>query len=707
MTRRSPKKHRKETGRTAPVFPFTSIVGQEEMKLALLLNVISPSVGGVLITGHRGTGKSTAVRSLAELLPPIETVEGCPYNCDPHDELSLCESCRATLAAEGDLAIVERTVPVVELPLGATEDRVCGTIDFERALREGSRTFEPGLLARANRGFLYIDEVNLLEDHLVDVLLDVAATGRNRVEREGVSVEHPARFVLVGSSNPEEGELRPQLLDRFGLCVEVTTVLDPECRVRIIEQRESFELDPEAFISSKQKEQAGLRRRLSRASGVFAGVETPRKLLFRIAELCARLGVDGHRGDITLARASRALAALEGRQRTTFEDAQRIATMALRHRLRRDPFERGEGDSRVEREVDDLFRDDTDGDTQGGQNRSSRESRNDATSANDGNTNSKPPSSTAHDGVETKSDRLSADRDTAAPTVEAFMSDDALNAVGDAARKTRGTLKRGRGRSGLKRSSQCSRGRYCGASHHVTTSAMPALDATLRAAAVSLTNRSDRSTNGSYPIAPSDLRYKRFRKRSGTLYIFAVDSSGSMALNRIGQAKGALAHLLRRSYQKRDRVALLSFRGRESELHLAPSNSPARARVLLDALRVGGGTPLSAGLVRALDVARRASVLRERVRLILFTDGRANVASSPATEASPTVLRQLIEDEIYAVGASLKSLGVESVVVDTRCPYTSDKDGRRLACMLGGIYLQLPAIADGRALVDGFRHLTT
>src|SRR5215207_1214567 len=361
-----------------PVFPFTAVVGQEEMKLALLLNVVAPAVGGVLVTGHRGTGKSTAVRALAALLPQLDTVRGCAYNCDPADADALCGDCAARLSAGEGLGRGRKGVPVVELPLGATEDRVCGTIDLGRALQEGVKAFEPGLLARANRGFLYIDEVNLLEDHLVDLLLDVAATGRNRVEREGVSAEHPARFVLVGSGNPEEGELRPQLLDRFGLCVEVETERDLDSRVLIVERREAFDRDPAAFSLSTLPEQARLRRRVTRAAALYAEVEVPRAVLRQAAELCLRLGVDGHRGEITLTRAARALAALEGRRAVTAADLRRVAPMSLRHRLRRDPLEQGGGGARVERAAEDLFgRDEAESEaaSPGGGTRSSPSSR--------------------------------------------------------------------------------------------------------------------------------------------------------------------------------------------------------------------------------------------------------------------------------------------------------------------------------------------
>src|SRR5215208_144920 len=272
-----------------PVYPFTKIVGQEEMKLALLLNVIDASIGGVLIMGHRGTGKSTAVRALADLLPEITVVEGCPYNCDPIDKGNLCDHCRESKT----LRSKSSSVRVVELPLGATEDRVCGTIDIERALSSGRKAFDPGLLARANRGFLYIDEVNLLEDHLVDLLLDVAVTGRNKVEREGVSVEHPASFVLIGSGNPEEGELRPQLLDRFGLHAEVRTENYLKNRIDIIERRDGYDRDREAFCESFADDQAVLRKRITRARANLSKIAVGRPVLEKIAQLCADLQVDG------------------------------------------------------------------------------------------------------------------------------------------------------------------------------------------------------------------------------------------------------------------------------------------------------------------------------------------------------------------------------------------------------------------------------
>ena len=337
------------------VYPFTAIVGQEEMKLALLLSVIDPNIGGVIIMGHRGTGKSTAVRALADLLPPIKKVRDCAYGCDPDRPNDLCQDCATVLAANDRLLSQRGLVPVVDLPLGATEDRVCGTLDIERALVEGVKAFEPGLLARANRGFLYIDEVNLLDDHLVDVLLDAAASGRNVVEREGISVSHPARFVLVGSGNPEESELRPQLLDRFGLYTQITTITDIEERVEIVQIRERFDDDPLAFQAAQAGKQSRLRRRIARAKKLRGLVEIDDELLMLIAALCVSLNVDGHRGELTMARAARALAAFDGRARVKVDDIGRVAVMSLRHRLRRDPLETVDSGSRIEAALSELI----------------------------------------------------------------------------------------------------------------------------------------------------------------------------------------------------------------------------------------------------------------------------------------------------------------------------------------------------------------
>lgn len=322
-----------------PVFPFTAIVGQEEMKLALLLNVIDPKIGGVMIMGDRGTGKSTTVRALVDLLPEIEVVENDPFNSHPYDPELMSDEVREKVQRGESIRTTTTKIPMVDLPLGATEDRVCGTIDIEKALTEGVKAFEPGLLAKANRGILYVDEVNLLDDHLVDVLLDSAASGWNTVEREGISICHPARFILVGSGNPEEGELRPQLLDRFGMHAQIGTVRDPELRVKIVEQRATFDENPKEFRKSYETSQASLTAKLTEARGRLRQVQTDYSLRVKISQVCSELNVDGLRGDIVTNRAAKALAALEGRNTVSVDDIARIITLCLRHRLRKDPLE--------------------------------------------------------------------------------------------------------------------------------------------------------------------------------------------------------------------------------------------------------------------------------------------------------------------------------------------------------------------------------
>jgi len=342
-----------------PPYPFVAIVGQAELKLGLILCVVNPTIGGVMVMGHRGTAKSTAVRALAAMLPPIKAVAGCPYSCAPEAD-GFCEHTRPHDSPNGKAQsrkprAITIPVPVVDLPLGATEDRVCGTLDIERALTQGVQAFAPGLLARANRGFLYIDEVNLLEDHLVDVLLDVAASGVNVVEREGISVRHPARFVLVGSGNPEEGDLRPQLLDRFGLHARIVTITNVDERVEIVKRRRAYDADPFAFAAAWEKETARLQRKIKQAQKRLPEVQLPDPVLYKIAELCVKLEVDGHRGELTLSRAATALAAFEGRNEVRVEDVRRIAILALRHRLRKDPLETQDDATRIERAVEEVL----------------------------------------------------------------------------------------------------------------------------------------------------------------------------------------------------------------------------------------------------------------------------------------------------------------------------------------------------------------
>lgn len=326
-------------------YPFTAIVGQDEMKLALILNAVNPKLAGVLIRGEKGTAKSTAVRALAALLPENRVVADCLFGCDPEDVTTMCSSCRDLSAQAGrymrgeTLPAVTRKMRVIDLPVSATEDRVVGTLDLEEAIKKGEKRFEPGVLAEANRGILYVDEVNLLDDHIVDVLLDAAAMGVNTVEREGVSFTHPANFILVGTMNPEEGELRPQLLDRFGLCVQITGILDPAQRVEVVRRRVAFEEDPAGFCAAWEGEQEKLRQQILAAKKILPRVQVPEQVLYLIAEIAIEMGVDGHRADLIMLKAAKTMAALQGREEVTEEDIRATADLALRHRMRRKPFQ--------------------------------------------------------------------------------------------------------------------------------------------------------------------------------------------------------------------------------------------------------------------------------------------------------------------------------------------------------------------------------
>jgi len=339
-----------------PVFPFTAIIGQEEMKLALILNVIDPRIGGVMIMGDRGTGKSTTIRAVADLLPAIKVVADDPFNSSLDDFELMSEAVKTAVENNEELKADYKKVPMVDLPLGATEDRVCGTIDIEKALTEGVKAFEPGLLAKANRGILYVDEVNLLDDHLVDILLDSAASGWNTVEREGISIKHPARFVLVGSGNPEEGELRPQLLDRFGMHAEIRTVRDPETRVRVVEERSNFDQNPEACLAENADAIEKLKEQIVKAQQLLPSIQIDFELRVKISQVCGSLDVDGLRGDIVTNRAAKAYAAYDGRDEVTVDDIEKIITLCLRHRLRKDPLESIDSGDKVSSVFEEVFK---------------------------------------------------------------------------------------------------------------------------------------------------------------------------------------------------------------------------------------------------------------------------------------------------------------------------------------------------------------
>jgi magnesium chelatase subunit D len=630
--------------RTARTFPFSAIVGQETLKTALLVNAVDPRVGGVLIRGEKGTAKSTAVRALAEVLPPIRVVEGCRFSCDPDDPLQLCPECVAR-AEGGPLPVAFRRPRVVELPVSATEDRLVGTLDMEHALRHGERRFEAGLMAAANRGILYVDEVNLLDDHLVDTLLDAAAMGVNTVEREGIAFTHPAKFILVGTMNPEEGEVRPQLLDRFGLCADVQGLSVPTDRVAVLERREAFEDDPAAFLAQWAPDEEALEATLTRGRDLAAAVRIPRALLFLIANVCAELGVDGHRADLTMARGAGALAALQGRDTPTIDDVRTVAPLVLAHRMRKRPFE-------------DVSFD---------------QMRLMADPGDEGDEGSSDPSETGKDGDGAQGAKVAVLRQTEGDEATSVDGGRLLTPLDSLRRSTTGRRQETR--------SDDRRGRYS-RSEVPKDGRQPdvAVDATIRQAAAS-----GRSHDGEMAVRvePEDVRSKVRKRRVGASIVFCVDASGSMgASNRMEAAKGAVLDLLVDAYKRRDRVGLVSFRGDSAEVLLVPTSSVELAQMRLRKMETGGATPLAAGMQRALELLA-AEVRRDPKAvpwLVLVTDGRANVGLSGG----------LGSDDARNMAARVSEAKVHTLVLDTTEGMAAASAARDLARAAGGEYLRLP-----------------
>ena len=667
-----------------PLFPFTAIVGQEQMRLALLLHAVDPALGGVLIRGQKGTAKSTAVRALAALLPEIERVDGCPYGCDPHDTAAACDACAAGIAAGEPLRTEPARVPVVELPIGATEDRVVGSLDLERAIQFGERRFEPGLLARANRGILYMDEVNLLGDHLVDLLLDAAAMGRNYVEREGVSVSHPARIMLVGTMNPEEGELRPQLLDRFALAVEAGSLDDPAQRVQAVRHRLAFERDPLAFVASRAAAEAEERRRLAAARERLPRVELPAEMLDLAVQLCASFAVDGLRADLALCRAAVALAAYRGRFAVTPEDVREVAPLVLAHRRRRQPFDAPGID---ERQLDEAIE----------QFNQSRRAENGET--DEARRSAEPP---AQEPVASAPPTLPA-AEAREPAPAASAGSAAPNRAGRGTSEERWTAPAAGGPpltlpQILSRLQREARGRRRlageGSRGPVVRTVRPrgvpgalALAATLRSAALRQSARGRDRSERRFVITKEDLREPVRRGRAGNLVIFALDASGSMgARQRMALTKRHVLDLLLDAYRRRDRVALAVFRGSDAALALPPTNSVELAQRRLVELRTGGRTPLAAGLRLARETAVRAARAGDgrQPLLVLVSDGRANQA-----EGGQTPWR-VAEQE----AGRWRAAGWPAVVLDTEAGHAGAGLSRSLAGRLGAIYLR--GAADGR-----------
>ena len=573
------------------IYPFTAIVGQEDMKLGLVLNAIDPRIGGVLIRGEKGTAKSTAVRGLSDLLPEIEIVTGCPFNCDPDNLREMCRTCQERAEQGQTLPHLQKKMTVVELPVSATEDRVVGSLDIQKALKEGIRALHPGVLAEANRNILYIDEVNLLDDHVANVLLDAAAMGVNIIEREGVSLHHPARFILVGTMNPEEGELRPQLLDRFGLCVQVKGLMDREDRAEVVTRREEFDKDPWTFAAKYEEAQADLRERIVKAREQVKDIAISEERLDSVAEACANLGIETLRADIVVTKTAKALAALDGRTEVDDQHILKAMELALPHRLRKKPFEKVVSKQEILEALGRMPED----------------------------THQKPL------------------------TEKTFKVDTSLKLAELAQRLGRDETAPGRNHP----PTNSPRGKYVSARPRGDSNDI-AIDATLRKAAAN-------ASEGRLEVNPEHLMEKIRLDKSGVLYVFCLDSSSSMGAEaRMELTKGAVYWLLQTAYQRRDKVALIAFRGSEAELVLPPTASVETAQERLRELPTGGKTPLSQGILECLKLIGKQGDRNLSAQIVLISDGRGN-----------RPIKGSLREDLLWLGEEIKGKGIRVVVINT------------------------------------------
>ena len=616
------------------------------MRFALILNAINPRIGGVLIRGDKGTAKSTAVRSLADLLETIQVASDCPFNCNPENPEDMCDLCYQK-SQSNQITAVEKKTPVVDLPLGATEDRVVGSLNVERAIKEGIKALEPGILAAANRGILYIDEVNLLDDHVADVLLDAAAMGVNIVEREGVSVAHPSKFILVGTMNPEEGEIRPQLLDRFGLQVSVAGIEDVEQRMQIAKIAEAFDLDPEGFAKEWQQEQVDMKQKISRARQLLSQVSMSDDLLRLIASTCIDLGVKTHRAEIVITRTAKTIAAFDGRTEVNQEDVKKAMELALAHRMRSRPFEPPTlNKERLEKSMSQKQHEHQHQDQKPEQQKK----------------NEQQP--------QEPSEQKDTDQKQAAkPQERIFEIGTPIDVRAITMPRKRDRIAR-RKTSGRRMNTLAlrNRGRYL-------RQKMPqegkdiAIDATIRAAAP---YQRIRSGPNAIIVKDEDIREKERVGKTSAVVLFVVDASGSMGANqRMESAKGAVLSLLMDSYQKRDKIGMIAFKGKEAEIILPPCTSVDLALGRLRELPTGGKTPLSAGLSRGLQLLQGELRKDEESKLmmVLISDGRANEGMGGK-----------IKDELMAISERIKHLGIHTIVIDSEVVDSSFLDMRLGYC---------------------------
>jgi magnesium chelatase subunit D len=651
---------------TKHIYPFSAIVGQKELKMALLLNAVLPSIGGVLIRGEKGTAKSTAVRALAAILPEIEVVPGCPFSCDPHGYQGLCADCKQRVKQGEVLPITKRRIRVIDLPLGCTEDRVVGMIDLEYAIKEGRKRFEPGLLAGAHRGILYIDEVNLLHDHIVDIILDAAAMGGNIVEREGIAYTHPAEFILIGTMNPEEGELRPQLLDRFGLCVQVEGIETPDERVEVIKRREDFEKDPAEFVKCYQNAQHALAQRIIGARKLIPSVRISEEMLRLCSTLALEAHVAGQRADIIMRKTAIAIASLDGRKEVTEDNIKKAAGFVLLHRMRMPPQPQHEEKEREEQAESSADEDQTSNESKDNKAESQKEGRGDK----------------EEEGRSSKGqgEGEQEDQGSGLSSLETIFSTGTPFRVKPIQAEKDRVVRKGSGRRSRTEISTKA-GRYVRStlSHK---DADFALDATIRAAAPYQRERGREDV--AIAIEESDIRGRRREKRIGNFIVFVVDASGSMgAGKRMIATKGAILSLLIDAYQKRDRVAMVAFRGDRAEVLLPPTTSIELTYKLLEELPTGGKTPLSHGITLGYEVIESYFHKDSNIYplFILISDGKANVSlygGKPVAESME--IANVIRDDSR----------IRSVVIDVeKAGMISFGLARQLSIQMGARYFKI------------------
>ena len=669
------------------IFPFTAIVGQEDVKKSLILNAINPSIGGVLIKGDKGTGKTTAVRALADLLPPINVVKGCAFNCDPNDEDSLCDPCKSE-----DFEVETKSMRVVELPLGSTEDRVVGSINIEKALKEGIKALEPGILADANRNILYVDEINLLDDNLVDVLLDAAAYGVNIVEREGISVAHPSNFILVGTMNPAEGELRPQLSDRISLHISVHSIMNLEERVKIMERREEFERDPSLFKEKFKKKQDTILANIVKAREILKAVYVPRDIMSVIAYVCMEVGVDGHRADIAILKTSKTIAAYQNMQEVKPDHVEDAALLVLGERYHKSQ-NRNQINQIIQKALDDISKKKNDEKTK--QNTEGEDDHKDEEQDDHkpqfGNEPGKDDEKEGEDPGESQeqenqSQQISAegqeynnnDSDSKEhgiklKTLEKEDDIDSFDEGLDIKKLLKIKGKKKRKLYGKRVDSTTQKGKYVKSRLPKDIENDIAIDATIRAAAI--------SSFGTINVKSEDLRHKVRRHGAKASIVLVVDISGSMFSQRKAERiKDIIISVIGDAVQKGDKISVVGFKGKEANVIIPTTKRATSFMEQIDNITIGGTTPLASGMKKGFEILKKEKFKQEFVPMMLIlTDGMPNVA----VDENP------IKDALKIAG-EIKDNEIHTIIVNFEMAAKFGRDmNMELAVVSGGRYYDL------------------